>query len=153
MSDDGEDQVGPDTPSRGIDSPIADDLRQHIADRQVAAIVGAGVTVASSGDAEAASWKGLLQLGIDRCVGLQLVTPDWGERRRSELLSGDLDELLSVAELVATRLGYPDGGEYRRWLRETVGELRVQRPDVLEALKALDVPLVTTNYDGLLEEV
>jgi hypothetical protein len=45
------------------------------------------------------------------------------------------------------------GGEYRRWLRETVGALALRELDVLEALRNLRVPLATTNYDDLLEKV
>src|SRR5262249_42963383 len=56
-------------------------------------------------------------------------------------------------EKISSKLGYPDGGEYRRWLRETVGALRVKRCDVIEAIRALKVPIATTNYDGLIEEV
>ena len=72
---------------------------------------------------------------------------------RKEIESGDLDDLLSAAEKVSAKLGAPAGGEYRRWLRETVGGLRVKERSVIEALRDLGVPLATTNYDGLLEEV
>ena len=45
------------------------------------------------------------------------------------------------------------GGEYGRWLRETVGALRIECSDVITALKDLDVPIATTNYDSLIEQV
>ena len=64
-----------------------------------------------------------------------------------------MDELLSAAENVSTKLGAPKGGEFRRWLREIVGSLNPQRPDVIEALEASGVKLATTNYDGLIEKV
>jgi hypothetical protein len=127
---------------------LLDDLRRLVADRQTVVVVGTGVSVGASGGAAVASWTGLLEDGINRCVGLERTTPESADRQRAQLRSGALDELLSVAELVASRLDAPKGGEYRSWLRESVGELRVQRPDVLAALAALGVPIATTNYDG-----
>ena len=76
----------------------------------------------------------------------------WAERVRSEIESGDIDDLLSAAEKISSKLG-AQGGEYGRWLRETVGALRVERPDVITALKDLGVPIATTNYDSLIEQV
>jgi hypothetical protein len=61
--------------------------------------------------------------------------------------------MLSAAEKISRKLGAPDGGEYRRWLRETIRELKAEHRDVLEALRDLKVALATTNYDGLIEEV
>ena len=70
-------------------------------------------------------------------------------RRRS----GDAEDLLYVADEVARALGAPTDGEYRRWLRETIGGLRAEHREVIAALSDLDVPIATTNYDSLIEEV
>ncbi len=67
--------------------------------------------------------------------------------------SGDMDDLLSAAEKIAAKLGAPAGSEYSLWLKETVGALRAEDRSVLDALRDLGIPLATTNYDGLLEEV
>ena len=102
-----------------------------------------------------ASWTGLLEHGVQRCRDVcSLPDPDaWVTRKKADLASPDMDDLLSVAEVVASKLGSPAGGEYRRWLRETVGELRVVNRAVLEGLRDLKLPIATTNYDGLIEEV
>jgi tetratricopeptide (TPR) repeat protein len=135
-------------------SELLDDLRDEIARAQVLAIVGAGVSTGAAGGDPAASWTGLLKNGVERCVEVAQPLPArWAERVREEIESGDLDDLLSAAEKVSAKLGAPKGGEYRRWLRETVGGLRVKERSVIEALRDLGVPLATTNYDGLLEEV
>jgi hypothetical protein len=92
--------------------------------------------------------------GAQRCCDLTRSLPSgWKERRLAEIHSNDMDELLSAAENVSTKLGAPEGGEFRRWLREIVGSLSRQRPDVIEALEASGVKLATTNYDGLIEKV
>ncbi len=131
-----------------------DDLREQVAKRQVVAIVGAGVSIAATGGAETASWIGLLRNGVARCesFGSPPPKPEWGERQRAALREGDMNELLAVGSQIEGRLGAP-GGEYRRWLRETVGALTVHEPAVLEALRDLSVPLASTNYDGLIEKV
>lgn len=105
--------------------------------------------------APAAGWKGLLSAGIEACENLrgQLLPHRWAERQREALDHGDMDELLGVAEIVSRKLGASRGGEFRRWLRETVGALQVKSSGVVEALAALQAPLVTTNYDSILEDV
>jgi hypothetical protein len=131
-----------------------DDLRADIAAGQAVVVVGAGVSVAATGNAPAASWTGLLEDGVafcERLLGPSL--PDgWAERRRDQLASGDTEELISAAEDITRRLGGPGGGEYLRWLEQSVGRLSATHPEVVEALAALGVPLATTNYDGLLEQ-
>lgn len=132
---------------------LHEDLRRHIADRQVALIVGSGVSIGASGASPVASWRGLVLDGVARCEAVVRGLPArWADRVREEIESGDLDDLLSAAEKVSSKLK-PSGGEYSRWLRETVGVLKVVDPSVISALRALNVPILTTNYDGLVEEV
>lgn len=131
-----------------------EDLRKEIAKGRVLAIVGAGVSTGATKNAPTASWTGLLEDGVDRCVADAHSLPaGWAERVRAEIHSGDMDDLLSAAEKISRKLGSPSGGNYRTWLRETVGSLHAEDRSVLEALHDLGIPLATTNYDGLLEEV
>lgn len=134
---------------------LLDDLRGEIEKRRVVVIVGAGVSIAATGNAPAASWMGLLHLGINRCAEIaQSQLPEgWRKRVQAELEHGDLDDWLSVAQKISSKLGYPGGGEYRRWLRETVGALQPKRREVIEAILSLKLPIATTNYDGLIEHV
>jgi tetratricopeptide (TPR) repeat protein len=132
---------------------LLDDLKSHIANRDVLVVVGAGVSIGATNRDPVASWMGLLEHGIGRCKAVASMSEEWVARRNADLTSGDMDDLLSVAELVASKLGSPRGGEYGRWLRETVGALRVVHRGVLEALRDLDLTIATTNYDGLIEEV
>lgn len=129
------------------------ELRAGIAAGRMLAVVGAGVSIAASGQAGVASWIGLLRDGVERCVAVCGSLPEgWADRVRAEIDSGDLDELLSAAEKISRKLGAPGGPEYARWLRETAGVLSVQDPSLLEAIRGLGLPIATTNYDGLLEE-
>jgi tetratricopeptide (TPR) repeat protein len=135
------------------DSTLLADLRAHIANRDVLVLVGAGVSAAATNGQAIAQWKGLLHHGLERCKAVCALTDDWLAKKQADLNSDDIDDLFSVAEIVASKLGAPAGGEYGRWLRESVGSLRAVDRAVLEALRDLKLPIATTNYDGLIEEV
>jgi len=130
-------------------------LREEIStSKRVLVIVGAGVSMSATKGHEHASWTGLLKSGIERCLTVAPPLPEgWEERCRGLIDSGNLEDLLSAADEIANQLGEPDGGEYSRWLRETVGSLPLLDRTVLDALRDLPVTLATTNYDDLLERV
>jgi hypothetical protein len=136
-------------------SELVEDLKQLIKNGQIIVVVGAGVSIASVGEEQrdVASWKGLLRNGVSRCASYARMDEKWAERVRGEIESSDLDDLLSAAEKIRSKLGAPNGGEFRAWLRETVGSLKAKNRETLDALHALNAPLATTNYDWLLEEV
>ena len=133
------------------------ELAQRISTGRALVVVGTGVSLAATGNNDKlASWKGLISSGIDRCVELGLRDAKWGEQQ-NELLKGDLDDLLGVAEQVARRLGWkatePCGGDWNLWLRKTVGGLRANQRDLIEAIGDLGTPIATLNYDNLLTDV
>src|SRR5208337_3989953 len=136
---------------------LLEDLQREIGAGRVIAVIGAGVSIGATNNKPVASWQGLLHHGVDRCSrelkDLTGVDEKWARRVHEEIDSGDLDDVLAAAEKIARKLGAPKGGEYSRWLRETIGKLQAERRDVLEALSALNVALATTNYGGLIEEV
>jgi tetratricopeptide (TPR) repeat protein len=135
-------------------SLLVGDLQSQIDRGKVVAIIGSGISISATNENALASWRGLLEHGVQRCIDLfGILPPGWKERRLGEIHSNDMDELLSAAEHVSRKLDAPNGGEYRRWLRESVGSLKVQHPEVIAALHSLGVKLATTNYDGLLEDV
>jgi hypothetical protein len=144
-------------PGARLDEPgglLVDDLRRQLVRGRIFAVVGAGVSVAATRGNPLASWQGLLENGIERCEQLVVTLPDgWGEGLRANLRSGEVESLLTAAEQIAQTLGAPKGGEYRRWLRETVGELRPEQPEIITALRDLGAPIATTNYDSLIEAV
>ncbi len=134
---------------------LRDDLQRQIDAGQVVAIVGAGVSVGATNGKPEASWLGLLHHGVDFCRELPTtgVTEAYAKILHDQVDTGDLDMMLAAAEVVSRKLGAPGGGEWRRWLRESVGGLRAEQRGVIEALRDLGVTVATTNYDGLIEEV
>jgi hypothetical protein len=100
------------------------DLRELVTRRRILVIVGSGVSTSATRKAPAASWPGLLTLGAAHCRKVNPALDDaWEKRLVGEINSGDLDDMLSAAEKISRKLQAPDGGEFTRWLRETVGAL------------------------------
>lgn len=127
--------------------------------KRVVIVVGAGVTIGAlrgSGCEELASWRGLLASGIRHCEDTYAISAEVAANLRVLLEGGDPDVWINVAEAVSRALGAPRGGEFRKWLRATVGSFAAAVGDraVLEALARLGdqgATLATVNYDDLLE--
>lgn len=136
-----------------------DDLKKQIANKKAILFIGTGVSISASNNSPIADWKGLLRNGVDRCVDLcRPLPPDWKARMLVTLAPdfSDMVELLSTAEQIYTRLTALGAGQYSRWLRETIGQLSLPNlddpPEIMKAIKALNLPIITTNYDDLLEQ-
>jgi GTP-binding protein EngB required for normal cell division len=129
---------------------LLEDLKTQIASRRAVLLIGSGVSIASTQDAPAASWTGLLNLGVQRCVDLDpTLFGDWQQRTTADVASPRIDDVLAGASKVRRTLERQ--GEWSRWLADTIGQLRVARPELIGALGALEAPILTTNYDDLLE--
>lgn len=126
-------------------------MRARLAARRVVVVVGSGVSVAATRGDRLASWLGLLESGVERADQLS-GAPSAQLLAARALLAGGSADWIMAAELVTRMLGGREGGEYARWLRESVGSLRVADPEVVDALVELGAPVATTNYDGLIEE-
>ena len=144
-----------------ITQMFTDELKQTIATRpcDLVVVVGTGVTVGAlrgSPLAELASWRGLLNNGLDRLGAMHAIRLSDVERIRGLLDSADPNLWIDAAERITRGLGGTTGGELRAWLRATVGAFagEVREREVLNSLRALSergVLLATVNYDGLLE--
>jgi len=131
---------------------IPGELHQQIAHGNVVVIVGAGVSAAATGGHEVSSWYGLLKHGIGYVRRWHHYDASWERQRIESLEKGDATTLIALAEEITDELGGCQGGEFTKWLEETVGALRVKDDTLVKALEALGAPLLTTNYDDLLEQ-
>jgi hypothetical protein len=136
------------------DNRKLEDLKDQIALQRAVVFVGTGVSWGAS-MTPLAGWRRFLEEGIALCESLRGVTlpKTWAQRQRTALSENDLDEWIGIAEQISLKLGGVSGGEFRRWLADTVGKLEPKKRGTIEALGALGVPLVTTNYDNLIEDV
>ncbi len=134
------------------ENTLLNDLKTQIAEKKAIIFVGTGISISATNNNSVAGWQGLLKHGVNHCKQLnQNLSSGWKDRVLGEIESSYMPELLSAAEKIETEL--KDLGEYDRWLKETVGQLKVLDPSTISAIKELESPIITTNYDNLLEQV
>jgi len=127
-----------------------DDLIEIISRRQATVVVGSGVSIATS-DLKYASWIGLLENGINRCAEKDSTFNGPAQHAVLANSAGHLPSMLGLATTISMTLkGF--GGEYARWLKDTVGQLKRDHPELLHAIAGLGLAIATTNYDSLLEQ-
>lgn len=107
----------------------------------------------ATGNAPEASWTGLIRNGLQRAVELRRCPADAADRQKKQIDSQDLDELIAVATFVTQKLGGPQDGEFRSWLRDSVGQLAPKYPAIIKAILQTNCAILTTNYDSLIEKV
>jgi len=147
--------------AEALDTEALVRLREAVANRNddegptLTPFVGAGFSSAATGNAEHASWSGLLLDGIKVCERLCVPMPSgWSERMKEQLDNADTITYLAVADEITRRLSaVRQGVEFGSWLRRTVGSLRPSKKglQVIEAVCELGDFVVTTNYDKLIE--
>ena len=128
---------------------MLDQLRASITRGEAILVIGAGVTVNATGNHEAGTWRGLIGNGLARVIASTDKQADWLERQEW-LLGGDIHDLIGVAQQVETRLRRAK--VFDSWLRKLVGGLKVNRPSIYDALLKSRAPILTTNYDKLIEQ-
>jgi hypothetical protein len=112
-------------------------------------VVGSGVSLAATGGAPAASWRGLLVGGVKK-LSIQGRIDDFESADITRLI--DANEFLEAATRIERGFGNVSG-IFANWLRDTVGALRAKDPTLIQAILDLGAPIITTNYDGLLESL
>jgi formylglycine-generating enzyme required for sulfatase activity len=131
------------------------ELREQLAHGRVVAIVGTGFSsAATGGEVDFATWQGLLYNGFEICGddGKPKLSADHQMLCRKMVETGQVDMMLAAASVIESRLGAPEKLPWRRWLNDTVGKMKSVDFRLLEAIRGLGVPIMTTNYDSLLEE-
>ncbi|MGW8875636.1 SIR2 family protein [Streptomyces mirabilis] len=113
-------------------------------------IIGAGVSLMASGKHSTASWAGLITDGVNRCSDLNSTIDKKWVRDSIKALK-DSASMVRVAQDVEEHLKKVPGDQYRKWLAQSAGNLPMINPGILEVLTSSRVPLLTTNYDDLLD--
>lgn len=119
---------------------------QAALDRQeVVVVIGTGVSSQISGNHDASTWRGLIADGIERVIQQ--------DSNQGTLLQLRLDgadtaaDLISIAQDLRRKLE-PNFG---RWIDSVVGDLPCSDSALAVSIASLNVPILTTNYDTLLE--
>jgi tetratricopeptide (TPR) repeat protein len=125
-------------------------LREQLDNQQVVIIAGTGVSIETSGNARCASWSGLIADGIEYALQHDLIEESAAENLQKDLATNNFAEWPRVAQRVSEALQAPRG-DFREWLRSSIGTLPKTTDALVDALHALGAPLATTNYDNLLQ--
>jgi SIR2-like domain/CHAT domain len=127
-------------------------LRRRIADRKVIVVVGAGVSIGATMRDNGtphpyASWAGLVSAGAQE-MGTYGAPEQVVDYARYLLQAQKLEE---VADLIIENLK----SFYADWLQRSFDAetFTITNSDVPQALHALGCPILTTNYDDVLERV
>lgn len=138
-------------------SQYRDRLMDALATNAVVTVVGTGVSVAATKQAPSADWVGLLRSGLGRFSNVDPAAKKWMEFQLKgldiALETSDTQMLIGVASQLVAKLTVDGRQPYVDWLRETVGALKVRDRTLIDSLGSLRTPLLTTNYDNLLEDV
>jgi hypothetical protein len=132
------------------------DLKDAIERRNIVLVVGTGVSAGSTANADSATWLGLINSGIQAVLARGAEVPDgWQSMVEMTLTfgreNGHVQSFLSVAEMVREQFDRIGDAAYQKWLNETVGSLAVEDDTLPNAIRSLPFPILTTNYDTLLE--
>jgi hypothetical protein len=128
-------------------------LRKAMSDRLVAVVVGTGISLAATNEAETASWDGLMRSGLTRAQELG-ASKELADSIRSDLDLGSQEPscLRTAAEKITDALGGPQSGAFRDWLCDDIGSLEAVSSELIGAISDLGCPILTTNYDHLIEQ-
>jgi hypothetical protein len=98
--------------------------------------------------APCASWRGLLENGIAWCE-----RQGWWSRGKIVVCRSLLEEqeLPLAAQMIKKRMDEAGAQFYAEWLHDALADLPGHDHVALRAVHDLDAPLITLNYDPLLE--
>ena len=132
----------------GIQAELQDDIDRH----RVVVFVGAGVSMAAvPSKKELLSWKGLIEDAANRCVDRGFINEGRRTLIGNVLLGNTARDFVFAADEATKPLREPSLGVFTRWLSDVFRDLIPEHPEVLRAVRDLGLPIITTNYDSLLE--
>ena len=129
-------------------------LVESILSSEAVLILGAGASMAMTRAAPTANWVGLIRNGIESAAD----DKEWATIQTTNLeyalKKTDVAAIVGVAGQISAKLRAQGGGQaYSDWLREAIGSLRPAEDELAKTLGSLDLPILTTNYDTLVESV
>ncbi|CAF1101846.1 unnamed protein product [Adineta ricciae] len=137
---------------------MADDLhklKKDIASNQVLIFVGSDVSMYTAYGAEKISfWNKILKSGLNQCYHMNKIDAKDFDASIKQLSSNfiDVDNHILITDHIKYWLT-EEINVYESWLTNTIRQLHIQNPGLIETIKGLQCPIFTTNYDLFLENV
>lgn len=133
---------------------IAVELKKFIDRNEACLVVGAGISKAACPNEDVVTWSGLLKNGIE-----YLKEADPGNAASHESLfrtlatpSNNPGNYLILAEYLESQFNSVGGG-FGKWIQSQFDSLTIVDKTVIKRIDDLQLPIITTNYDGLIEQV
>ena len=122
-----------------------DDLQEAIRSGRAVLILGAGVAAATCENASVGSWEALIKGARD-----YLHDEDDRDLLDFSLLSAKTaTDMVRAAQVVRDKLG----DAFPRWLNKQFSGAKVSNSTLVKAIEDLQLPILTTNYDKLVENI
>jgi hypothetical protein len=137
-----------------VATPFEKELEEELSAHPEHVLILAGAGVACATDTNpCASWQGLVKDGLERCrQRCHSLGDGWFSITQQMIAEGKASEWIQAASRIERALRNVHGGEYGRWLADSVGRLRLVDRRIIDALLGWRTRIATTNYDNLIEE-
>jgi GTPase SAR1 family protein len=136
---------------------IPQDLIEKFQKGDVIIVTGTGVTAATvpTEQRDVASWVGLIRHGLEFCKKVSGSNPRKLEVFVEDLekQTPDLGDLFDAANYVSRVLKDAKPPKFAAWLKDAVNGLTVADDTLIQTIAALRCPIITLNYDKLIEQV
>ena len=131
-------------------------LESAFSENRATLIVGTGLSMSCSRNASGANWVGFLRQSIDWAMEHSQAGSNWKSTVEMVLSSAleedDTNMLISAASLIANKISELGGQGKHNWFTDTIGALPLADTSWAVALDKLRCPILTTNYDTLIEQ-
>lgn len=132
-----------------------EDLRQAISRKKAVLVVGAGITKAISKPSGCATWSELLNFAVNYFED----EPEYNEMSAStvklmvDAAKKDPRYVLNACDTISSTLGGKESGRYRTFFRDAFDRMEANDTSqtLIDAIRAIDAPIFTTNYDTVLD--
>jgi hypothetical protein len=132
-----------------------EELREAVARGRIIFVVGTGLSMSSSGNATCASWLGFIESSLGYIADRGMAPDAWQDMLKQTLKyatdNGDVDTLISAAGMIQNKVAESGTAAVSNWLRDTLGSLTPTDTSWPIALDKIGCPILTTNYDHLIE--
>lgn len=135
-------------------------LRNYLAEKKLIILVGPEISRYSTNyQVSCCNQYSLIENGLKRCSQLGLIDSNQVQQMTTELNSttAKVEDFYFAANQIKTLLhrenNIHDETYFSSWLNENFGNIDPTCSDLIHAIGNLDCPIITTNYDTLLETV
>jgi hypothetical protein len=132
------------------------DLAAAFADARATLVVGTGLSMSCSAGSPGANWVGFLRQSIQWAKESLETADDWGPTVEivldTALKNSDTNMLISAASMISNKIGEIGEQAKLNWFAQTVGALPLIDSEWANSLDRLKCPILTTNYDTLIEQ-